>query len=128
MPARPYFGTPYVLVPSSFLAGSLEAVALDAVSLFTPMSLDRPFLKSMSCDMGSWAKAAGATARLSQSAAAEMPSPMRVLTFMGVVFPLVSPALSSGRTIRDRGCYRGIEKKLGARIRGRAIAASRHAR
>jgi hypothetical protein len=51
-----------------------------------PPSLDRLFLKSVSCAMGSWAKAAGASARLSERAAAEIPRRMRVLMVMDLPF------------------------------------------
>src|ERR1700726_5024334 len=65
-------------IPSSFFMVSLDMVSffivsLDIVSFFMPSSL--PIL--------SWAKAAGASARLSETAAADIPSAMRVLMVMG---------------------------------------------
>jgi hypothetical protein len=78
---------PYFLTPSSFFVGPLDTVSLDTVSLaivslLTPSPLDMPFRNSMSCAMGSPAKAADAPARPNERTAAEIPRTMRVLMVM----------------------------------------------
>src|SRR5258708_10749409 len=84
-------------MPSSFFMPSLDMVSFDIVSFFMPSfdmeSLDIESLDMLSFFMPSslpilsWAKATGASARLSESAAAEIPSAVRVrMVMMGHPF------------------------------------------
>src|ERR1700761_5071430 len=75
-----FFISSFFIMPSPFFMLSLDIVSFFIIPSFDMVSF---FIMPSSLPILSWAKAAGASARLSERAAAEMPNTMRVLMVIG---------------------------------------------